>query len=311
MTQAHFDDAVFFAYEDAIETVVRTFADHGWADGSVGIESWTVSPGAPVVRDIADRLAAAGAEIIAGDWVVDRVRLVKSPAEVDCVVRASRIVDDAFEEVQEFVRPGRSELEIAARLNALMASHGGEEPAIRTMVSSGPQVWAKTHAAPTRRPLERGDAVYVDTCGVYKRYHVDLCRTLSVGEDNPVAREILDYTSQSVVAVQRAVKPGDPLDVAQRVAEEHIFARFRPEEVWWVGGYALGLALPPSWVGHTYLANDAFEAFTWEPGYLTNYENIVFRREAGFTASYMESLLMTENGIRILSRHPRTLTVVA
>jgi Xaa-Pro aminopeptidase len=178
------------------------------------------------------------------------------------------------------------------------------------MVSSGPEVWARTHAAPSRRRIERGDVVYVDTCGVYNRYHVDLCRTLAVGEDCPGAREILDYTSRSVLAVQAAVRPGDSLDVAQRAAEAHVFARYSPEEVWWVGGYALGIALPPTWVGHTYLANDAFESFTWEPGYVTNYENIVFSREGGFTASYMESLLMTPDGIETLSRHPRTLTVI-
>jgi hypothetical protein len=80
--------------------------------------------------------------------------------------------------------------------------------------------------------------------------------------------------------------------------------------VWWVGGYALGVGLPPDWVGHTYLSNDAYERFTWEPGYVTNYENICFDREAGFTASYMETLLMTEEGIEILSSVPRELTVI-
>ena len=80
--------------------------------------------------------------------------------------------------------------------------------------------------------------------------------------------------------------------------------------MWWVGGYALGVSLPPDWVGHTYLSNDAYEQFTWEPGYVTNYENILFDREAGFTASYMETLLMTETGIEILSRVPRTLQVI-
>ena len=89
-----------------------------------------------------------------------------------------------------------------------------------------------------------------------------------------------------------------------------MFARFSRDQVWWVGGYALGIAFPPSWVGHTYIANDAYEKFTWEPGYVTNYENIVFDAEAGITASYMETLMMTETGIEILSRLPRTLTLL-
>lgn len=103
---------------------------------------------------------------------------------------------------------------------------------------------------------------------------------------------------------------GDPLNVAQKAAEEYVFSRYPRDRVWWVGGYALGIALPPSWVGHTYLSGDAFEDFTWEPGYVTNYENIVFDRDAGYTASYMETLVMTERGVEVLSRLPRTLTVL-
>ena len=38
-------------------------------------------------------------------------------------------------------------------------------------------------------------------------------------------------------------------------------------------------------------------------------ENRSFDRDAGFTASYMETLLMTEQGIETLSRHPRELAV--
>jgi hypothetical protein len=68
--------------------------------------------------------------------------------------------------------------------------------------------------------------------------------------------------------------------------------------------------MPPNWVGHTYIANDAFEQFSWEPGYLTNYENVLFDRDAGFTASYMESLLMGPQRIEVLSNLSRELTVL-
>ena len=307
---AVFDDAVFYGYEDALDTIARSFRERGWHEGSVGIEWWTQTPGAPLVRETADRLEALGARIVDGDWIVDRVRAVKTEAELEYVGRAAEIVDVAYADLLETVRPGQTELQIAARLDAVMADQGGESAAIRTMVSAGPDVWCRTHSPPSRRQLEVGDVMYVDACGVFNRYHADLCRTVAIGRDHPEARRILEHTAQSVEAVQRAVGPGDPLDVAQRAAEEWVFAKIPREQVWWVGGYALGIAVPPSWVGHTYLSNDAFEPFTWEPGYVTNYENIVFDSERGFTASYMETLVMTEEGVRTLSRHPRELAVV-
>jgi Xaa-Pro aminopeptidase len=297
---ALFDDAVFYRYDNAVEAIGEAFAARGWNAGTVGIEWWTTSPGAPLVRAVADRIGATGARVVEGSWTVDRVRAVKSPLELESVRTASMIVDAAITTMCEAMRPGLTELQVAAIIDGAMADLGGEAPA----------VWCRTHGAPGRRPVAVGDAMYVDVCGVYNRYHVDVCRTFAIGRDIPAAREILDYTAGSVAAVVAGVRPGDPLDVAQRIAEDHVFARYPRESVWWVGGYALGIALPPNWVGHTYLANDAFEQFTWEPGYVTNYENILFDRERGFTASYMETLLMGADGIEILSSIPRTLAVI-
>src|SRR5439155_15986310 len=143
------------------------FRERGWHEGTVGVEWWTQTPGAPLVRETADRLAAVGARVVAGDWLVDRVRAVKSEAELVCVRRAAEIADAAFADLLEHVRPGQTELQIAARLEAVMADHGGESAAIRTMVSAGPDVWCRTHAPPTRRPVEAGDVMDVDACGVF------------------------------------------------------------------------------------------------------------------------------------------------
>ena len=307
---ALYDDAVFYDYATAVADLCAAVRERGWHRRRAGVERWTQSPGAPVVDAIAAALAAEGADVVSGDWIVDRVRLVKSEAEQACVRRAAAIVDAAFASLHEHVRPGRTELEIAAHLAAVMAAQGGEEPAVRTMVSAGPDVWCRTHSPPSRRPVEAGDVMYVDACGVVNRYHADLCRTFAIGRDHAEAREILEQTARSVEAVVAAVEPGDPLDAAQQAAEDYLYARFPKERFWWVGGYALGIAMPPNWVGHTYLANDAFETFTWEPGYVTNYENILFDRDGGYTASYMETLLMGPERIEALSAHTRELTLL-
>ena len=107
---ALFDDAVFYRYEDALESIAAAFREHGWHEGSVGIEWWTQSPGAPLVRETAAHLQALGARIVDGDWIVDRVRAVKSAAEIACVRRAAEIVDAAFTDLLESVRPGQTEL---------------------------------------------------------------------------------------------------------------------------------------------------------------------------------------------------------
>jgi Xaa-Pro aminopeptidase len=312
LNAAHWDETFFFDDASAVDTVLRTFSDRGWVNGRVGMEWHGAATASPVVRALADGLSKRGAEVVPGDWVVDHARLVKSPAEIECVRRAAAIGDAAFEQLLEFVRPGMTEIEVEARLALAMAELGGERGAIQTMVSAGSDL-RQGHGAPSRRPIERGDVMGIDMCGAFKRYHVDLCRTFAIGEDVPAVREILDYTARSIELVTEGVRRGDPLDVAQKIADDYVFARFSPEDVWWVGGYAIGIAFPPSWVGHTYLSNDtstgAHEQFTWEPGYVSNYENILYTAEHG-GASYIDSLIMTESGLEILSKLPRTLTVI-
>jgi Xaa-Pro aminopeptidase len=311
---AHWDEAFFYDNPEAFEAVLHVFADRGWTAGSIGMEWHTTIPYGPVVRAVGDGLAERGSRIVSGEWVVDQVRLLKSEPELECVRRAAEIVDTAFHQLPELIRPGMTEIEVEAELAQAMARQGGERAAIRTMVSAGPLVWCQDHFPPSRRPLERGDILNIDTCGVFNCYHVDLCRTFAIGEDHARAREILDYTARSVELVAERVRVGDPLNVAQEVADDYIFARFSPEEIWWVGGYALGIAFPPSWTGHTYLSNDvsadAAEQFSWQPGYLSNYENILFDQQHGVTASYIDSLLMTDSGIEILATFPRTLAVI-
>src|SRR6478735_2868607 len=103
---ALFDDAVFYDYATAIDQLRAAVQERGWSSATIGVERWAASPGAPLVDRIADAIAATGANVVAGDWIVDRVRLVKSQAELACVRRASQIVDAAVESLGDYVRPG-------------------------------------------------------------------------------------------------------------------------------------------------------------------------------------------------------------
>ena len=57
-SSALFDDAVFYRYDDAIESIVAAFRRREWIKGTIGIEWWTQTPGGPLVRETAERLAA-------------------------------------------------------------------------------------------------------------------------------------------------------------------------------------------------------------------------------------------------------------
>ena len=118
---------------------------------------------------------------------------------------------------------------------------------------------------------------------------------------------MLAHAAGSIFELQRTARLDDGPEEAAAAAERYVRESIAAQNVWWIGGYALGIALPPSWVGHTYLANDGPERCYLRRGYVSNYENVLIDREAGFEASFIDTIVMTEKGLEVLSSVPREL----
>jgi Xaa-Pro aminopeptidase len=301
------DDAVFFEYGDASAVVADAFARRGWLDGTVGLEGAALNPTADVTRAVQDALVARGAAIASASWLVDTVRLYKSDAEVDRIRRAAAIADGAFERLAAELRPGATELQVSARVHELLAEEGSGIAATPPLVSAGPDAWRNTHAFPGTRPLEAGDVVAIDVCAVVDRYHANLSRTFALGTPSALARDVLVQADGSLgVLCDHAVLNASPRPAAE-AAEAYVRARVAADRIWWIGGYALGLGLPPSWAGHTYLHDDGPERCELRPGYVSNFENCLFDEREGWAAVTIETLVMTDAGLEPLSTLPRTL----
>jgi Xaa-Pro aminopeptidase len=307
---ARCDELVLFEYGSAPAEVAAAFRERGLSEATVGLERYGLNPVSPILDAVEAELTAGGATIAAGDWIVDDARLYKSPAELDRIREAGRIADTAMAALRERLRPGMTELQAAALLTSLLADGGSEVPATPPLVCSGPTAWVDTHSFPSRRVLEEGDTISVDCCAVIDRYHANLCRTFALGEPNAEAAAMLDAAAGSVPELQRLATLGEGPETAMAAAERWVYDRVPQEKIWWVGGYSLGIGLPPSWVGHTYLANDGLSKVTWQPGYVSNYETVLVDKEGGFEACAIDTIVMTEDGLEVLSELPRGLLEV-
>lgn len=299
-------DAVVLPAVDAVATGLRKLGVRG---KRVGLEYWSWAPSGPTLSALASRLGEEGAEVVDGSFLVDRIRFVKSPQEVAYVRRAAEIADTAMEGIRASIDVGVTELEVAAEVYRLLLEQGGEEPAIRVMVHSGPRS-SHYHSASTTRRIGPEEMVWIDFCGVYKRYHADLSRTFSVG-DLPRAREVVAQAAPSVTRLLESITVGMPLAEAQRIADEYIDQQGLRKHVWWIGGYSLGADLPPDWVGHVFLGKEeTFEEVVFEPGVVTNYENLFDFPEEGWGGGFIDTILMTDTGLEVLSKLPREHTVI-
>lgn len=311
-----FDDVQFFDRRKAgpaVGSIIEALAKRGWLNGTTALERWSLSPGGLVLDEMSQEMSAAGATLVDGSWLVDRIKMIKSPGEIDMMRESARIADVAMQAVIDAIAPGLMEVEIQGLAQYVMSQQGGEEPAIRTAVRSGPR-GAAHHVPPSRRKVQNGDIVWVDFSASYNRYHADIARIFSIGEPDPRWVDLYEKAARSVDVVIEAMQPGDPMVKLHDVANAYIKEVGLEEYAWLVGGYDMGIAIPPDWVGHTFHSGLGFEALNFEAGMTTNYENVfdIVTQDwpGGKGGSYIEMLLMTENGLEVLSKLDRRLIIV-
>ena len=148
-------------------------------------------------RALAERLE--GVELVPLGRAVEKLRTVKDEEEIGLLREACAITDRAFDAVLPFIRPGRTEREIAVVLERSMVDLGAERPAFASIVASGPN-GAIPHHVPGTRAVESGDLVTMDFGALYGGYHADMTRTVAVGPAAGGLREVYDL----VAAAQRA-----------------------------------------------------------------------------------------------------------
>jgi Xaa-Pro aminopeptidase len=209
--------------------------------------------------------------LVPTDRIIERGRIIKDEHEIATLREAARRLATAAIEVPQFVRVGRSEIEIANDIESLLRRAGFERPAFETIVASGPNS-ARPHARPGARILQQGDGVVLDFGGVYDGYCVDLSRTVPVGDSDPEFRRMFDAVAEAQRAAIAAVRPGVPASQVDAAARA-VLGRYGLAEAFGHGtGHGLGLEVheePRVNRPVTGLADIPLEAgmvFTIEPG---------------------------------------------
>ncbi|MFC7751968.1 M24 family metallopeptidase [Tsukamurella soli] len=155
------------------------------------------------------RLAKVGPVLLPTRGVVERLREVKDPGEIELIARACAISDEALAALiaADGIRAGRTEAQVARHLENLMYDRGAEDTAFETIVASGSHS-AIPHHRPTDAVLATGDFVKIDFGARYAGYHADITRTFVLGEPAAWQREIYGLVAHAQQAGREALAPG-------------------------------------------------------------------------------------------------------
>ncbi|MGA7228183.1 MAG: Xaa-Pro peptidase family protein [Acidimicrobiia bacterium] len=181
--------------------------------------------------------------------LVDQIRLVKSPAELEQMRRAAAISDLAALAGLEAAGPGVSQKEVAAEVYRAMILGGGEYPGFAPFIRTTSTL-REEHSTWQDRALQRGEKLFLELSGSSARYHAPLGRMAFVGEVTPGAEEVRRLAIRALDAVVGALRPGvetrHVYEAWQDVVDEGLgHSRLRRHHC----GYSVGIGFPPSWVG--------------------------------------------------------------
>jgi Xaa-Pro dipeptidase len=199
-------------------------------------------------KAVEEALAGACTLADASD-LVSRIRLIKSPAELDYVRKAGKLGDLALKAAVKAARAGADEGKILAAQHAAIFAGGGDYPGNEFIIGSGPDALLCRYKS-GRRKLSRRDQLTLEFAGVYRHYHAAFMRTLIIGK--PTAHHLkMDKAARAALAaVEQVMRPGhdagEVFDAHARVMDEHGMQKHRMNAC----GYSLGAKFTPTWMDY-------------------------------------------------------------
>ena len=243
----------------------------------------------------------ANVELTPSPDLFTSLRLVKSEAEIDLIRRSCALADACFEHVKRLIHPGVSEFDIALAIEFYFRKQGAEV-AFPSIVVSGERS-ARPHGKPSEKLLEVGDFVTMDFGAKLDGYCSDITRTVVVGEASARHREVYELVLEAQLEALHKIRAGVAAKDVDRAARE-ILSTGNLDQYFTHGlGHGLGRVV------HDTGRLSATSTDVVAPGQVWTIEPGVYI--PGFGGVRIEDdIVVTENGIEILTHSPKELLVL-
>ena len=241
-------------------------------------------------------------ELIPAQSLLDGLRASKDGEELAAMRQAQKITDEAFEEVLNYIRPGLTEQEVAARLVYELLRRGARKVSFDPIVAAGAN-GSMPHAVPGGTVIESGMFVTMDFGCIYDGYCSDMTRTVAVGKPTQEMEKVYHTVlsaQQAGIAAARAGIPGRALDAAARqVIEGAGYGEYFTHSF----GHSLGLEI------HESPNASPSEERLLPVGTVISAEPGIYL-PGKFGVRIEDVLVLTENGCEDLTQSPKELTIL-
>lgn len=251
--------------------------------------------------------AEAGVEVVDVGLMLNWIRSIKTPREIEQIQQAARISALTMDRALDMIEPGVRQCDVAAEILktqvAGTAELGGDYPAIMPLMPTG-RTTTCPHVTWRDTPFRADSASVIEISGVRHHYHAPLTRTLYLGTPPDDLRRAADVVLEGIDAALEAARPG---------------AQARDIHAAWNGvinrhglykdsrcGYSIGLGYPPDW-GEGTISLRASDATLLEPDMTLHFMPGIWMAQWGISIS--ETIRITPRGAEPLCDFPRRLFI--
>lgn len=261
---AQVDDIIGYRWEDSSE-VIDPLCDALAQSASIGIDGMSAGLRYGIISALQQRLDAS--RFTEGGFVLDRIRIVKSQAELACLRLSAAMTSAGLHKAIDAVHPGTTDNAIAAEGARAMLASGSEFMNLQAIVTSGRRS-SIIHLNHRRHIIDQDESVFLEFGSAYHRYTAPMMRTAVAGKASDDMKAVAGLCRQLFEALCPVMTPGNTFDEAAAAAEAVLAPRQADLFFSGVYGYSVGAQFPPSWVeGTGYIARGQSRVFE---------ENMVF-----------------------------------
>ncbi|RJG46419.1 Xaa-Pro peptidase family protein [Mesorhizobium sp. DCY119] len=240
-----------------------------------------------------------------GAGVIEKLRAIKSPLEVEKLEKAAGYVDAGMKAGLATVRAGATENDLVASMMQAAIAAGSEYMGMEPLVSSGPRTGVP-HGTWRRRKIEDGDPAFLEMAACHDRYHAALMRSAWVGKPPREAIDMMKTCQEALQVALDAIRPGVACEVPHIACQKVIDAAGYTDNFRKRLGYSVGISFAPDWGEGAILSLNAGVKTELQPG-MTFHLPPALRIYGRFTVGVSETIVVTETGYRALGTIGREL----
>ncbi len=289
-----------------MDYLAAKLTERNWHTGRIGVEMdnyWFSAKGYAALS------AGLPDDLIDVTNLVNWLRGPKSPAELDRMRKAGKIVERMHQRIVDKIEPGMRKCDLVADIYDASLRYdadwgfGGDYPAIVPLLPSGADA-AAPHLTWDDKKMATGEGTFFEIAGCFRRYHCPLSRTIFLGKPTQAFLDAEKAVLEGMEAGLEAARAGN-------MCEDIAIAFFNVLQKYDIvkdnrTGYPIGLSYPPDWGERTCSLRPGDRTIL-KPGMTFHFMTGLWMNDMGFEIT--ESIAIGDDGPECLAHVPRKMIV--